>query len=397
MAQQLGLTDASLYANHIKPAANYLAAHGPSFGVERWEEQSGYSPSTIAAAIAGLVAARRPRARERRQRVGRGLARRRRRLAALDQGLDGDDERAARAALLHPPLEDRRPERGDRLQRRQRRPDARPALGHRRRLPRAGAARRAARERSRTCSRRCRSSTRQIKSTTPSGPGWHRYNGDGYGDRASDGRPWAPSGQGTGHLWPVLSAERGEQSLATGDTATAASLLAGMSRVRVRRRADPRAGLGDGRPRRRRRTAPIRPSRRSASRTAARPGSASPLTWSAASFVRLAADLDAGRNVALPAVTTSRYVTHTQGATTLDGDEPGRQRLAAGSPVTVTGTTAPGNTVYVSATNTDANSATTTAVGRRAGRRRSASPCRSRAGRPCSTSSPSARPARPRT
>ena len=26
-----------------------------------------------------------------------------------------------------------------------------------------------------------------------------------------DGHPWAPSGQGTGHLWPVLSAERGEQ------------------------------------------------------------------------------------------------------------------------------------------------------------------------------------------
>ena len=31
--------------------------HGPSFGPERWEEQSGYSPSTIAAEIAGLVAA----------------------------------------------------------------------------------------------------------------------------------------------------------------------------------------------------------------------------------------------------------------------------------------------------------------------------------------------------
>ena len=57
MADQLGLTDASLYANHIKPAANFIAAHGPSFGVERWEEQSGYSPSTIAAEIAGLVAA----------------------------------------------------------------------------------------------------------------------------------------------------------------------------------------------------------------------------------------------------------------------------------------------------------------------------------------------------
>ena len=67
-----------------------------------------------------------------------------------------------------------------------------------------------------------------IKSTTPSGPGWHRYNGDGYGDRGSDGRPWAPSGQGTGHLWPVLSAERAEHALASGDTAAATSLLLGM-------------------------------------------------------------------------------------------------------------------------------------------------------------------------
>src|SRR5206468_4310167 len=57
MAYQLGLTDASLYADHVKPAANFLAAHGPAFGVERWEEQSGFSPSTIAAEIAGLVAA----------------------------------------------------------------------------------------------------------------------------------------------------------------------------------------------------------------------------------------------------------------------------------------------------------------------------------------------------
>ena len=30
---------------------------GPSYGVERWEEQTGYSPSTIAAEIAGLTAA----------------------------------------------------------------------------------------------------------------------------------------------------------------------------------------------------------------------------------------------------------------------------------------------------------------------------------------------------
>ena len=57
MADELHLTDATLYTDHIKPAANFVASHGPSFGSERWEEQSGYSPSTIAAEIAGLVAA----------------------------------------------------------------------------------------------------------------------------------------------------------------------------------------------------------------------------------------------------------------------------------------------------------------------------------------------------
>ena len=39
------------------PAADFVVAHGPSDGSERWEEQSGYSPSTIAAEIAGLTAA----------------------------------------------------------------------------------------------------------------------------------------------------------------------------------------------------------------------------------------------------------------------------------------------------------------------------------------------------
>ncbi|HET8601213.1 MAG TPA: glycoside hydrolase family 15 protein, partial [Segeticoccus sp.] len=50
MAWQAGLTDdKQLYTEHIKRAADFVVAHGPSFGSERWEEQSGYSPSTIAA------------------------------------------------------------------------------------------------------------------------------------------------------------------------------------------------------------------------------------------------------------------------------------------------------------------------------------------------------------
>src|SRR5260370_721523 len=67
-----------------------------------------------------------------------------------------------------------------------------------------------------------------IRATTTTGAGWHRYNSDGYGDRASDGRPWAPSGQGTGHLWPVLAGERGEYDVANGDATSALSLLAAM-------------------------------------------------------------------------------------------------------------------------------------------------------------------------
>src|SRR6185312_2889924 len=53
----VGVTDNAFYLSHIRKAADFVVAHGPSFGSERWEEQSGYSPSTIAAEIAGLVTA----------------------------------------------------------------------------------------------------------------------------------------------------------------------------------------------------------------------------------------------------------------------------------------------------------------------------------------------------
>jgi len=60
MAWQSGLAgDSALYHQHVIPAADFLVAHGPSAGLERWEEQSGYSRSTIAAEIASLTAAAR--------------------------------------------------------------------------------------------------------------------------------------------------------------------------------------------------------------------------------------------------------------------------------------------------------------------------------------------------
>jgi glucoamylase len=55
LAWMTGLTDAGTYAK-IKVTANHIQATGPDT-TERWEEQSGKSPSSIAAEIAGLVTA----------------------------------------------------------------------------------------------------------------------------------------------------------------------------------------------------------------------------------------------------------------------------------------------------------------------------------------------------
>ena len=55
LAWMTGLTDNATYQK-IKVTANHIQAAGPDT-TERWEEQSGKSPSSIAAEIAGLVAA----------------------------------------------------------------------------------------------------------------------------------------------------------------------------------------------------------------------------------------------------------------------------------------------------------------------------------------------------
>ncbi len=57
LAWKLGITDNANYTQHIKSAANYIITHGPVTGQERWEENGGFSPSTIAAEISGLLCA----------------------------------------------------------------------------------------------------------------------------------------------------------------------------------------------------------------------------------------------------------------------------------------------------------------------------------------------------
>jgi glucoamylase len=57
MAWQIGKFDKETYEKHVKKAANFIVNRGPFSPQERWEERPGYSPSTIAAQIAGLVCA----------------------------------------------------------------------------------------------------------------------------------------------------------------------------------------------------------------------------------------------------------------------------------------------------------------------------------------------------
>ncbi len=54
---------------------------------------------------------------------------------------------------------------------------------------------------------------RVIKRDLPQGPGWRRYNHDGYGQK-DDGSAF--DGTGVGRCWPILTGERGHYELAAG-------------------------------------------------------------------------------------------------------------------------------------------------------------------------------------
>lgn len=61
-----------------------------------------------------------------------------------------------------------------------------------------------------------------LRVDTPQGELWHRYNDDGYGEHA-DGSPF--NGTGIGRAWPLLTGERAHYELAAGNKARAAKLL----------------------------------------------------------------------------------------------------------------------------------------------------------------------------
>ncbi|WP_344315359.1 glucodextranase DOMON-like domain-containing protein [Fodinicola feengrottensis] len=367
MAYQAGLAgDAALWPK-IRQAADFVVAHGPSFGSERWEEQGGYSPSTIAAEIAGLVAAGRiadlhqdPAA----ARVYRATADYFQRSIKgwtvttsgpylpgryfLRLSKTGDPNAAVSYSLGNGSVT----------------ADQRAVVdGGFLELVRLGILP----ANDPDVTRSLPVVDQAIGRTTPSGQGFYRYgtsqsgSEDGYGDCyepdpttcTPNGKPWPTGNSGSGHLWPVLSGERAERQLAVGDQSGAAALLAAMhsyaSGVGLVPEQDwenpdlPASPYG---------TAPETASLGFHNGQAA--GSASPLTWAQAQEARLTLSIGRTTPIEQPDIVRSRYVAHpapTALALTITSPAPGVSTPDA--KIQVTGKTIAGATVSVASTPTE--------------------------------------------
>lgn len=128
----------------------------------------------------------------------------------------------------------------------------------------------------------------------PQGPCWYRYNGDGYGEH-KDGSAF--DGTGIGRAWPLLAGERAHYALAAGHRDEAEALLtvmenstAGASRLlpeQVWDAADiPALELFRGKP----------------------SGSACPLVWAHSEYIKLRRSIRDGRIFDQPPQTVQRYL-----------------------------------------------------------------------------------------
>jgi glucoamylase len=129
-----------------------------------------------------------------------------------------------------------------------------------------------------------------LKVDTPCGPVWHRYNGDAYGEH-DDGSAYDGTGRGRG--WPLLTGERGHYELAAGrdplpylEAMTAMASPGGMLPEQV----------WDADPIPSRRLMPGRPT-----------GSAMPLVWAHAEFIKLLISRQLGEPVDRPRAVWRRY------------------------------------------------------------------------------------------
>jgi glucoamylase len=285
LAWQLGATSSTDWG-YIENLANYLVANGPYTPEERWEENSGYSPATMASEIAGLVCAA---------------------AIAQDNGataLAFQYEETAQAwasevdeltYTTSGPYGD-----GDYFLRIT--PDGQPNAGTDITIANGGGSHNdedvvdpsfleLVRLGVKSATSPDITSTlpvidSELEVDTPEGPIWHRYSFDGYGE-TSTGADY--TGEGVGNPWPVLTGERGEYDVADGNLSGAQSLLETMAGAanagyqiseQVWGGSSGVNGFTSGQP----------------------DNSSTPLMWAMAQYVRLAVDISAGKDVDTPSV-----------------------------------------------------------------------------------------------
>ncbi|MEZ5306651.1 MAG: glycoside hydrolase family 15 protein [Pyrinomonadaceae bacterium] len=311
MAHKIGMDDSETYKKHLRPAANFIVENGPMTPQERWEEESGYSPSTIAAEIAGLVCAA-----EIAEKNGDGAAARKfrstadfwnrnlERWTATSVGPFGNGNYYLRITSEGHPNE-RNPielNNGAGVF-----PEDQVVDAGFLELVRLGIRR----ADDPLILKSLKVIDEKIRVNTPNGESFYRYNGDGYGEM-DDGRRWNWDGKytGKGRLWALLAGERGqfelERSLLGGDGADGHRASA-KARLRAMK-AFANDGLMIPEQIWDREAVPENPSIFSPRLSFGEgTGSATPLAWSMAQFIRLATNLKAGKNLDKPEIVSKRY------------------------------------------------------------------------------------------
>ena len=305
LAHLVGSNGAATYA-HVKKAADFLVdfvdpetgRHAPFTPQERWENQSGYSPNTIAAEIAGLVCAA-------------DLARRHGDDASARRWLRVADRWKAHVkkwtATTNGPLsttpyflrltKNAKPDTGLKYAI----GDGGPKAVDQRRvvdpsfldLVRYGILR----PDDPTVTSSLAVVDRTLEVQTPNGPLWHRSSFDGYGETRS-GAEWTITDSGThttlGRVWPLLTVERGEYAVTAGADGesylNAVAAASGPSDMLAEQAWDGRAPTGQG-----------------CCRLGEGTRSATPLIWTHAALVRLAWTIQRGTPVDQQAVVANRY------------------------------------------------------------------------------------------
>lgn len=340
LAYQLGET--ARYTSLVKPAADFIVENGPFTPQERWEENSGYSPSTMAAEIAGLVVAAKM-ARDVDDLGSAALY-----LATADDWVRHvKDWTVVRSGpLSEQPYFLRISDTQN------------PANGHWIEIKNGGGWR----PKNEIVDAGFLELVRLgilapddpvvthsldvvdevLRYDAPYGPVWKRYNHDGYGEQ-SDGSPY--HGSGTGRPWPLLAGERGEYEIALDKSPkrTTPAHLFGPKKLLASLAGAANDGylipeqVWDGEPVPQRNLYP-----------GGGTGSATPLAWAMAQYIRLCQCIRQERIVEMPDEVAERYLIRPPGlGPAVQVESPDFSAISVERDIAVRGQTTPHATVLL--------------------------------------------------